>query len=184
MPAKTILVAYGIIKFMFKEPPIVIVAAMTKPKQVIGNNNQLLWHIPDDLKHFKALTLGKPVIMGRKTFTSIVTQLGKPLPNRTNIVITRDTSYKYEGVKIAHSLREALELAKDENPEEIHIGGGGEIYKQALPLVSKLHITWVNSDITGDTIFPDFLDEFKIINVGEMQTQNGVEFQWIDYERK
>jgi len=83
-------------------PPIVIVAAMSQPAQVIGDNNKLLWHIPADLKRFKALTLGHPIIMGRKTFESIVAILGKPLPQRTNIVVTRDTSYKPEGVLVAH----------------------------------------------------------------------------------
>ncbi len=166
------------------KPPITIVAAMSKPAQFIGKNNQLLWHIPADLKRFKALTLGKPIIMGRKTFESIVAVLGKPLPARTNIVVTRDTNYQPIGALIAHSLTDAISLAKQENPTEIHIGGGGEIYKEALPLASKLYITWVESTVIGDTIFPDFLSDFKVVASQEKQNHAGINFEWIDYERK
>ena len=164
-------------------PPLVIVAAMTKKQQVIGNNNQLLWHIPADLKRFKALTLGHPIIMGRKTFASILTILGKPLPNRTNIVVTRDTTYQHDGAKVAHSLAEAIALAEAENPTEIHIGGGGELYKEALPLVSKLHVTWVDSETSGDTIFPDFLTDFKVVTTHPPEQHAGLNFQWVDYVR-
>jgi dihydrofolate reductase len=155
---------------------------MSQPAQVIGDNNKLLWHIPADLKRFKALTLGHPIIMGRKTFESIVAILGKPLPQRTNIVVTRDTSYKPEGVLVAHSLAEAIALAERENPTEIHIGGGGELYKEALPLVSRLHITWVKSNGTGDTVFPDFLNNFTVETEHEIMRHEGLQFQWVDYE--
>lgn len=165
-------------------PPLVIVAAMTKPHQVIGRDNQLLWHIPADLQHFKKLTAHHPVIMGRKTFMSILKILGKPLPGRTNIIITRDKNYQPTGAKTAHSLTDAISIASDENPVEIHIGGGGEIYKQALPLVSRLHITWVDNNITGDTIFPDFLDDFVVTDESPIQTHHGLQFQWVDYQRK
>ncbi len=167
-----------------KQAPIVIVSGMAKSNQVIGNENKLLWHVPADLKRFKELTLGHPIIMGRKTFESIIEILGKPLPGRTNIVVTRDESYQFEGTKIAHSLEEALELAQSENPTEIHIGGGAEMYRQSLPLVSKLHITWFFDDKKGDTFFPDFLDEFEVTTEHEVRTHEGLRFQWVDYTRK
>jgi len=165
-------------------PPIVIVSGMSKPRRVIGNKNQLLWHVPADLKRFKELTLGHPVIMGRKTFESILEILGKPLPGRTNIVVTRDSSYQHEGVKVAHSLEEAIEIAKAEDPTEIHIGGGGELYRQALPLPSRLHITWYFDDKEGDAFFPEFAKDFKIAAEYPVQEHEGLQFQWVDYVRK
>lgn len=164
--------------------PLVIVSAMSKKNRVIGNNNQLLWHIPADLKRFKALTLGHPIILGEKTFSSIVKILGKPLPGRTNIVLTRDENFNFAGVKIAHSIPEALNIAETENPSEIHIGGGGKIYKQTLSLVSKLHITWIDDEIEGDTFFPDFISDFEIITRHPAQQYKNLGFQWVDYRRK
>lgn len=122
----------------------------------IGRNNQLLWHISDDLKRFKKLTLNHPIIMGRKTYESI----GRPLPGRTNIVITRNKELKIEGCRITNSLDEAIKLAKEEDNEEIFIIGGGEIYKQALPLTDKLYITKVEGNYNADVFFPDYLQEF------------------------
>jgi dihydrofolate reductase len=185
---KTSGVAYVIIYPMSEniknEIPLVIVAGMGKTNRVIGNENKLLWHIPADMKRFKQLTLGHPIIMGRKTFESILNILGKPLPERTNIVITRDKNYKCEGIKIAHTLDEALEIAKSEKPTEIHIGGGAEIYRQTLPLVSKLYITWFFDHKEGDTFFPDFMNDFEIVAEHPSQTHEDMQFQWIDYERK
>ncbi|HEY0964636.1 MAG TPA: dihydrofolate reductase, partial [Candidatus Paceibacterota bacterium] len=104
--------------------PVVIVVAMTRESRAIGHGDDLLWHVPADLKRFKALTLGHPVIMGRRTFESIVKTLGKPLPGRTNIVVTRDDSYAPHGARVAHNLEEAFAIALEEHPSEIHIGGG------------------------------------------------------------
>lgn len=165
-------------------PPIVIVAAMSRHNRAIGLNNALLWHVPADLKRFKALTLGHPIIMGRKTFESIVTMLGKPLPGRTNIVITRDERYAYDGVRVAHSLEQAILLAHEENPAEIHLGGGAEIYRQALPVVTHLHITWFFNEPQGDAFFPDFEDDFTITLTNPKEEYDGLTYQWIDYERK
>ncbi len=165
-------------------PPIVIVAGMSHKDRAIGKDNDLLWHVPADMKRFKSLTLGHPVIMGRKTFESILKILGKPLPGRTNIVVTRDDQYKHEGVIVAHSLDEALRVAAVEEPSEIHIGGGSELYRQVLPLVSRLHITWFFDDKGGDTHFPDFADIFTTKKEHPVQEHNGVEFQWVDYARK
>lgn len=164
--------------------PVVIVAAMGRKTRVIGNNNQLLWHIPADLKRFKSLTLGHPIIMGRKTFESIVKILGKPLPGRTNIVITRDKDYKYEGVVIVNSLEEAFLIAQKEDPIEIHIGGGTQIYEQALPYTNRLHLTFIDDEKSGDAFFPDFNKDFKITQEYPPENYEGLNYQWVDFERK
>lgn len=174
------------LKHLFKknDPPIVIVAAMSNIDRGIGKDNRLLWHIPEDLKRFKTLTYGHPIIMGRKTFESIVAMLGKPLPGRTNIVITRDTTYNPAGAHVTHSLEEAILHAKKERPEEIHIGGGAEIYRLALPFVTKLYITWIQNKPEADTFFPPFEDEFEIITTHPSQTHKDTTYQWVDYIRK
>ena len=123
--------------------------------RVIGNNNALIWHIPEDLKRFKALTMGKPVIMGRKTFESIVSQLGKPLPGRENIVISQ-SGFTAPGASIYKTLPEALAYAKTLNAEEVFIIGGAQIYALALPLADKLYITKIHKTYQGDAYFPDF----------------------------
>lgn len=163
--------------------PLVIVAGMSKPQRVLGKENKLLWHVPDDLRRFKTLTLGHPVILGRKTFASIISILGKPLPGRTNIVVTRDQTFTHESAVVAHSLPEAIETAHAENPQEIHIGGGAKLYRQALPLVSRLHITWFFDDKDGDAFFPPFEHEFTVTAEHPKQTCGEVTFQWVDYER-
>jgi len=164
-------------------PPIVIVVAMSRKRQAIGNNNQLLWHLPSDLKHFKQLTLGQPIIMGRNTYQSIIDILGQPLPGRTNIVLTSKAQIDEPGVKVANSLASGLELAKAENPAEIHIGGGAKLYHEVLPLVDRLHVTWVDDEPVADTFFPDFVGEFLVTKEYPPITENGLTFQWVDYVR-
>lgn len=125
-----------------------IVVAMGE-KNEIGFENKLLWHLPKDLKHFKDITSGHPVIMGRKTYESI----GKPLPNRTNIVISRKKNWFEEGILIVGSVKEAVKFAKkiDEN---IFIIGGGNIYEQTIAMVDRLEVTLVKADLDADTYFP------------------------------
>lgn len=164
--------------------PIVIVAGMCQNTRAIGKENGLLWHIPADLKRFKELTLGHPIIMGRKTFESILQILGKPLPGRTNIVVTRDTAYTHAGATVAHSLEAAVNLASAEEPAEIHIGGGAEMYQQILPHVSRLHITWFLADTVGDVFFPEFEHLFTIANTHPIQAYDELQYQWIDYVKK
>ena len=164
--------------------PIVIVVGLGREDRALGYKNDLLWHVPEDLKRFKKLTMGHPVIMGQKTFESILEILGKPFPGRTNIVATFDKEFSYEGAKVAHSLEEAVEIAQSENPEEIHIGGGGEIYRQMLPFTERLHITWFFDEQDGDTFFPEFEEDFEVVEESEMQEHNGVKYQWVDYKRK
>jgi len=169
---------------MYKDTPIIIVAGMGHETRVIGQDNGLIWHVPADMKRFKALTLGKPVIMGRKTFESIVAIIGKPLPGRTNIVVTRNADYNYEGVVTATSLEAAFAKALEEHPTEIHIGGGAELYRQALPYVDRLYITHFFDDAPGDTTFPEFESEFEIIEEHQVQEHDGINFQWVDYKRR
>ena len=164
--------------------PVVIVAAMGRTTRAIGQNNELLWHVPADMKRFRSLTLGKPVIMGRKTFESIVAMIGKPLPGRTNIVVTRNPDYHYDGVIVADSLESALALVAAENPTEIHIGGGAELYRLALPYVDRVHLTLFDDDTPGDTTFPEFETDFTIVQAHEPQLHGGLRYQWIDYKRK
>jgi dihydrofolate reductase len=164
--------------------PVVIVAGIGRKNRAIGKNNDLLWHVSEDLKRFKSLTMGHPIIMGRKTFESILSILGKPFPGRTNIVITRNTDYHYEGVIVVTSLEAALAVASVGNPTEIHIGGGAEIYKQALPYVSRLHLTFFEGNKDGDTFFPEFEKDFIVTKEYEKMSSGETEFQWVDFERR
>jgi dihydrofolate reductase len=132
---------------------ITLVAAIAR-NNVIGKDNRLLWRIKADLRHFRELTLGKPVIMGRKTFQSI----GKPLPGRDNIVVTRDAAFAAEGVTVVASLHEAFaaarRLAAERGVQEIMVAGGGDIYAQTIGMADRLHMTEVDLDIDGDALFP------------------------------
>lgn len=127
---------------------VTIVVAMAR-NRAIGANNQLLWHLPADLKHFKEITTGHPIIMGRKTYESI----GKPLPNRTNIVISRKQDWFEEGILIVGSIKEALKFAKKID-EEIFIIGGGNIYEQTLDKTDRLEVTLVDAEPNADVFFP------------------------------
>ena len=165
-----------------------IVAAIGR-NRVLGKDNQLLWHIPDDLKRFKELSLNHPVIMGRKTLESILATLGKPLPGRTNIVVTRDPMWDFvsptsEVVLRAASIEEAIKKAQEApGGEEIIIGGGGEIYRQALPLVDTLHLTRIDDEKEGDSYFPEYEKEFANVTFDEAREYEGLKYRWIDLER-
>lgn len=133
--------------------------------RVIGINNKLPWYLPGDLKYFKQVTLGKPIVMGRKTFESI----GKPLPGRTNIVITRDTDWNHPGVRVVHGLDEGVELAESlaliDGVEETVVIGGAEIYALCLPRADRLYLTQVHAEVEGDAFFPQ-LDATEWQEVG------------------
>ena len=118
---------------------------------VIGNNNDLIWHLPKDLKHFKNLTKGHTLIMGRKTWESIG---AKPLPNRRHIIITRNLDYETEGAEVVSTIDEALELAHGD--EKVFVAGGGEIYQLTLPYIKRMELTIVHNNFQGDTMFPEF----------------------------
>lgn len=165
-----------------KQPRVCAIAAIGKDR-ALGKDNRLLWHIPDDLKRFKQLTFGHPVIMGRKTFESIVAMLGKPLPGRTNIVVTRDTSWTYEGVVVAHSIEEGLEKAAALDSEEVYVGGGAEIYTQALPHTDRLYLTIIDNEKEADTFFPPYETEFTKVLAKDEREWNGLAYTWVDVER-
>lgn len=136
-----------------------IIAAMSK-NRIIGRDNAIPWNIPADMGRFRELTLGHTLIMGRKTFESI----GRPLPGRRNIVVSRQADYAAQGVVVAGSLQEALLLAGGHG--EVFICGGGEIYQQALPFAGRIYLTLIDCDIDGDTNFPlippdDFVETFR-----------------------
>lgn len=127
----------------------------------MGKNNQLPWHMPADFKMFKRTTTGHHIIMGRKTFES----LGKPLPNRPNIIITHNPNYQAEGAIVTNSLEEAVDLAKHNNETEAFIIGGSEIFKQAFPMADRLYLTRIHHTFDVDTWFPDFDEEqWKIVS--------------------
>jgi len=137
-----------------------IIVAVGKNRE-IGSKNGLLWKIPGELKRFREITEGHPVIMGRKTYESI----GRPLPNRTNIVITRNSDFYPKGVLVVKSLAEAIEKAKTIDSKEIFVIGGGQIYAQALPLAHKLYLTLVNKTfLEADTFFPNYAEFSKVLS--------------------
>ncbi|WP_043319455.1 dihydrofolate reductase [Microbulbifer sp. HZ11] len=140
--------------------PVAMIVAMAR-NRAIGRGNALPWKISGDLQFFKRTTLGKPVIMGRKTFESI----GRPLPGRVNIVVTRNPDWQAEGVEVVPSLEAALELAdrraQAERMDELMVIGGAEIYRQALPLATRLYITEVDAEVEGDAFFPKFAEDWK-----------------------
>jgi dihydrofolate reductase len=152
---------------------IIIIAAIAQ-NRVIGNNNDLIWRLPNDLKRFKRLTLGHPMIMGSKTFDSLG---GKPLPKRTNIVVTRRTDFHAPGVVVIHSLEDAIETAKKEN-STIFIAGGGEIYRQALDCADVMELTIIHRDYKGDTSFPQWGDDWQEVAREDITDDPEVDFNY------
>ncbi|MDO8663439.1 MAG: dihydrofolate reductase [Candidatus Wildermuthbacteria bacterium] len=150
-----------------------IIVAMGN-NRVIGRNNKLPWDLPEDLEHFKKMTLGKPVIMGQRTFESI----GKVLPGRTNIILTKDDNFNQTGCLVAHSLEEALSLAKD--AKEVMICGGSSVYRQFLPLADRMYLTMVEGDYQGDAFFP----EFDWSDWQEVERENHDKYSFITLDRK
>ena len=147
----------------------------------IGDKNSLLWHIKEDMRFFRTTTSGHPVIMGRKTYDSI----GRPLPKRTNVVITRDTNLVIEGCTVVHSLEEAVSMF--DSAEEVFVIGGAQIYAQALPLAERIYLTVVGKEYEGDTSFPD-IDYAEWIELSREDYDRGEEFEYpfsfITLERK
>jgi dihydrofolate reductase len=166
-----------------KQMKIILVAAIGKERQ-LGLNNELLWKLPGDLPRFKEMTLGSPIIMGRKTYDSIV----RPLPGRKNIVISRDSSIKIDGVSVASSNKEAVEQAEtgasEKEPiENVFVIGGGEIYALFLPVSDALELTLVNDSPHADAFFPDFSGQkFHEISRQSNQAEN-LSYDYVRYER-
>ena len=151
-----------------------IIVATSKNK-VIGDSNSLIWHLPADLKRFKELTTGNPIVMGRKTYESI----GRPLPNRRNIIITRDVKYDVEGCEVVNSLEEALMICNN----NCFIIGGGEIYKQSMSIADQIYLTLVHEDFEGDTEFPDIGSEWKMVTSQDFEPdeKNKHKYSFIEY---
>lgn len=146
--------------------------------RAIGKDNRLLWHIPEDLQHFKTLTSGHAVIMGENTYHSI----GRPLPNRTNVVVTLDQALELPGCLVVHSLDEALTVAREQESEEIFVIGGASIYRQMLPMVDRLYLTLVTGTHEADTFFPDYAEFSKVVS--EERYDNGeYQFTFLVLER-
>ena len=138
------------------------------------------WHIPNELAYFKEKTMGKAIVMGRSTFESI----GRPLPGRLNIVITRNTSYDVEGVTVVHSIEEAIEVASKHH-EEVMIIGGEQIFKEVLPYADLLYITLIEHEFQGDTFFPSYEQNWEVISTSEQHsTDSGLKYTYMLYKRK
>lgn len=160
----------------------IITIAAVAENNVIGNKNKLIWHLPKDLKRFKSLTTGHPIIMGRNTFESI----GKPLPNRTTIVVTNNKDQKFENVLTASSLEEAFSMAQKIN-QKIFVVGGGQIYKNALEFSDVLEITEVHKSFEGDVFFPEIdKNNWKEIRRENHSKDENHEFDYsfVTYEKK
>jgi len=156
-----------------------IIVAVSE-NNVIGKNNQLIWRISEDLKRFKSLTMGHHIIMGRKTWESI----GRPLPGRVNVVVSRNSDFSAEGVTVVDSLAKAIEFAKKDS--ELFVVGGGELYRQALPLAKKLYITRVHKEFEGDTFFPEIDDKVWRVESEEIKKpaeKDGLTYSFINYVR-
>ena len=149
------------------------------PNRVIGKDNELPWHIPADLAYFKEHTIGKGIVMGRNTFESI----GRPLPKRRNIVVTRNDDYEAEGVDVVHNIQDAVKLAKEVH-EEVMIIGGEQVFSSVLDDADRLYITLVHQSFEGDTYFPEYGREWKLVSESEQQISNEVPFSFLVYERR
>lgn len=160
-------------------PRVSVIAALAK-NRVIGIENRLPWRLPEDLAHFKALTLHHPILMGRKTFES----LGRPLPGRTNIVITRNVDYRRDGCLVADSIPAAIALCED--TDEVFFIGGAELYAQVIPLADRLYLTEVDVDAQGDAWFPDY-DRSAFREISRESHTGGkgdtLRFDFVVYER-
>ncbi len=159
------------------KPRISIIVAMDE-KRGIGKQNAIPWHVPGELKRFKEITTPHPMIMGRKTFESI----GKVLPGRPHLIITRDANYKVEGATICHSLEEALSKAKALDQDEVFIIGGGEIFKLAMPHIDRLYLTRIKGNYGADVFFPDYAEFTNVISKEEKEA-NGFSYTFFIQER-
>ena len=172
-------------------PALAIIVAMDNNRG-IGKENKLLWHIPEDLQHFKRITMGKPLIMGRKTFESI----GKPLPGRFSIVITRQRNWRFKGVEVAHSFEHARSIAQshamaqdqttDDFANEIMVIGGEQIYAMSLPLAQRIYLTQVDTRLSADAFFPAIdLDHWRLMEASSpiVSSKAGYSLQYKVFSR-
>ncbi|RKQ37617.1 dihydrofolate reductase [Oceanobacillus halophilus] len=159
-----------------------LLVAMDK-NRIIGANNDLPWHLPNDLKFFKQKTTGHTIIMGRKTFQSI----GRALPNRRNVVLTKSKIDFPEGVEVIHDITTVLQWNKEQPEEEFFIIGGGNIFTQILPFADRMYITWIDEEFQGETYFPVFEEEKWNLSSkikGEKDEKNRYDYYFLQYDRK
>lgn len=148
--------------------------------RVIGKDNKMPWHIPNELAYFKEKTMGKAIVMGRNTFESI----GRPLPGRLNIVITRNAAYKPDGVTVVHSIEDAIELARKHH-EEVMVIGGEQIFKEVLPYTDLMYVTLIQKEFEGDTFFPSYDQEWRIDSESNpITTDDGLTYQYLIYKKE
>ncbi len=167
---------------MYKNIRVVTVVAVDS-KRGIGKDNKLLFRIKEDFVRMRNLIKNKPLIMGRKTFESMLTYTDdKLIPGSTNIVVTHEQDYQKEGAVVVHSIDEGLEIAAKENPEEIVIFGGAKIYEQSMDLIDRLYLTVVEGDFKADTFLPDYSDFKKVLFEEDHQTDK-FKFKFLDLER-
>jgi dihydrofolate reductase len=159
---------------MSERQPLVLVAAMAK-NRTIGKDNRIPWHLPEDLKHFRAITLGHAIIMGRATYDS----MGKPLPKRRNLVVSRNAALRIEGAEVAPSLAAAIALARETDPEP-RVIGGGQLYNEALPLATRIYLTVLDAEHEGDTFFPSLPQE----QWQEVESRRGEGANYLTLERR
>jgi len=147
--------------------------------RVIGMDNKMPWHIPSELAYFKEKTMGKAIVMGRNTFESI----GRPLPGRLNVVITRNTSYERDGVTVVHTIDEAIQIAGKYH-EDVMIIGGEQIFKEVLPYADLLYVTLIKNQFEGDTFFPPYENEWEVVSTSEtITTKDGLHYIYLIYKR-
>jgi dihydrofolate reductase len=155
-----------------------VIVALAK-NRVIGLNNTLPWHLPEDLKRFKQLTMGHHIIMGRKTYES----LGRLLPGRQTVIVTRNPDYKVDGAIVVHSLEQAISVSSADS--EAFLIGGAELYQQSLPLAKRLYLTMIDAEFEGDVYFPEIeLDHWDLLEQQDLISQQGWAFHYLSYQRK
>ena len=162
--------------------PIISLVVAVAQNRAIGKDNHLLCHLPEDMRHFREVTLGRPVIMGRKTWESLP-EAFRPLPGRHNIVVSRNAAYQAEGATVASSLEEAI--AQAGNVEQINIIGGADIFRLALPMADVLDMTEIDASFDADTFFPEFLPEdWQETSRKTQQSESGPTFSFVEYRRR
>jgi dihydrofolate reductase len=150
------------------------------PNGVIGVNNELPWHIPEDLAYFKKMSMGKAMVMGRKTYESI----GRPLPGRLSIIVTRNKEYTAEGAVVVHNLNDAIARA-EEYAEEVMIIGGAEIFRMSIDFADRLYITSIQNTYNGDTFFPPYESDWKLVSASDNHfTEEGIPYSFLIYDRE
>jgi len=165
----------------YSQPVLSAIVAMSE-NRTIGKDNKLPWHLPADLKHFKEITTGHYIVMGRKTFESI----GKSLPNRTNVVLSRDSQFIAPGCHVVNTIETAIDMARKDQQAEIFIIGGAEIYRQLLPKINRLYLTVVHAEVEGDAWFPELSpNEWREVSREQHQAdeKNAYAYSFITMER-